>query len=51
MTDTTTTGDILVQDALGRVRTPLEKREQIRGELGDGGPGPGAEDDKGHSFS
>jgi transposase-like protein len=29
MTYTTTTGDILVQDALGRVRTPLEKREQI----------------------
>jgi len=29
MTDTTAAGDILVQDALGRVRTPLEKREQI----------------------
>lgn len=29
MTDTTTTGAILVQDTLGRVRTPREKREQI----------------------
>jgi len=29
MTDTTTTGAILVQDALGRVRTPREKRQQI----------------------
>ena len=29
MTDTTTTGEILVQDTLGRVRTPREKREQI----------------------
>jgi transposase-like protein len=29
MTDTTTTGEILVQDTLGRVRTPPEKREQI----------------------
>jgi hypothetical protein len=29
MTDTTTAGEILVQDTLGRVRTPREKREQI----------------------
>jgi len=29
MTDTTTAGEILVQDTLGRVRTPPEKREQI----------------------
>lgn len=29
MTDTATTGVILVQDTLGRVRTPREKREQI----------------------
>ena len=29
MTDTTTTGEILVQDTLGRVRTPRKKREQI----------------------
>ena len=29
MTDTTTAGAILVQDTLGRVRTPREKREQI----------------------
>jgi hypothetical protein len=29
MTDTTTTGAILVQDTLGRVRTPRERREQI----------------------
>jgi transposase-like protein len=28
MTDTTTTAEILVQDTLGRVRTPREKREQ-----------------------
>jgi hypothetical protein len=28
-TDTTTTGVILVQDTLGGVRTPREKREQI----------------------
>jgi hypothetical protein len=29
MTDTTTTAEILVQDTLGRVRTPREKRERI----------------------
>jgi transposase-like protein len=29
MTDTTTAGEILVQDTLGRVRMPREKREQI----------------------
>jgi hypothetical protein len=29
MTDTTTTAVILVQDALGRVRMPLEERGQI----------------------
>ena len=29
MTDTTTAGEIFVQDTLGRVRTPREKREQI----------------------
>jgi transposase-like protein len=29
MTDTTTTAEILVEDTLGRVRTPREKRERI----------------------
>jgi transposase-like protein len=29
MTDTTTTAEILVQDTLGRVRRPREKRERI----------------------
>jgi hypothetical protein len=29
MTDTTTTAEILVQDTLGRVRTPRAKRERI----------------------
>jgi transposase-like protein len=29
MTDTKTTAEILVQDTLGRVRTPREKRERI----------------------
>ena len=29
MTDTTTTAEMLVQDTLGRVRTPREKRERI----------------------